>query len=144
MRPMNTRRASVRSGSGAAASPGLVTSGPGTACTSIRCNHHIARLDHHVGVFAGCELEVVDGLVGNRRSDHVPTDIHTNVSRGRAFPHLDDFALQLIPCTEPHSVLLGGCSPKRAASCNIVRAFENASNASRWPSLAPMSDVGEP
>src|SRR6516162_4090498 len=70
-------------------------------------DHHIRCLDHRKRFVTHFEGEIVDRLVGDRRSDNDPTtDVDANMRRRLTFGDGDDLALELIAGAELHRVLL--------------------------------------
>ena len=64
---------------------------------SVDTDHHVAGLDHRIGVLAGGEAQFVDGLVGDRRCDDLSAaDIDLYMRRRRTFLDVDDLAFDAV------------------------------------------------
>src|SRR5271165_3572107 len=72
-------------------------------------DHDVRRLDHRKRIVANGKGEIVDRLVGDRRSDDYPTaDIDTHMGRRLTLSDADDLAFELIAGAEFHKTLLFG------------------------------------
>src|SRR5262245_41127679 len=62
--------------------------------TLVLAHHDVGRLDDRVGLVALAQVELVDGLIGDRGGDDGAVDVDLDVGGGRAPGDLDHAALQ--------------------------------------------------
>src|SRR5262245_26782575 len=92
---------------------------------SIHRHHDVARLDHGVGVLALGKLQLVGGLVGDRRRHGLSADVDLDVRGGGAFLDVGDLALEDVARAELHFA-----APSRGRLGAVKPCFASIA----WPS----------
>src|SRR5262249_50812644 len=97
-------------------------------------HHHVACLDHRIGLLSLRELELVNGFVGDRRGHRRAADVDAHMRGGLTLPHIDDRSLEQIARTELHRILLPGLESRYGT---IPRTAQAVAVIDRGPSGAP-------
>src|SRR5262249_28269306 len=87
-------------------------------------DHDVGCLDDGPSLISALEIEISNGLVGNRgRDDDATANIDANMGRRGALRHIDNLSLELIACAEFHKNLPLLCQNRNsiAPSISIMR-----------------------